>query len=172
MWVDSVNFTFFFWHAQKPTQNLYLRDSNITIYRKLNCNFATLFQLFYLICKFFNFLAILLVRKLHELSLWIIYHFLGMSRSLSINFCLRSFSIAIYGNMNLHCFYLLRLFSGLYIVQFWSINYAFHYGIFKIRKHCLHWNVFCTNIYKKIIFNCLLPFKLFLVANKLYKLSQ
>ena len=62
--------------------------------------------------------------------------------------------------------YLFRLFSGLWIVQIWSINYALHLGNVKICKHCLYWCVFSTQMNRKIIFNCLLLFKLFLLVSK------
>ena len=54
-----------------------------------------------------------------------------MSRSLSINFYLRSCSIAIYGKFYLYRLCLFRTFSGL---QIWSINYALHFGSAKIHK--------------------------------------
>ena len=60
-------------------------------------------------------------------------------------------------------------FFGLQIVQIWSINYALHFGSAKIHKHCLYSNVFSTGIYTKIIFNCLLLFKIFLLVSKLFE---
>ena len=84
-----------------------------------------------------------------------------MSRSLSTNLYLRPGSIAIYGKFYLCCLYHLRLFSSLWIVQIWSINYALRFGSVKINKNCLYWSVFSTNINRKIIFNCLLLFKPF-----------
>ena len=92
--------------------------------------------------------------------------FWRMSRNLSIY--LRPFCIAIYGKFCLYCLYLFRLFCGLYIVQIWSINYALHFGSVRRHKHCLYCNIFSTNIYRKLIFNYLLLFKVFLLVSKLY----
>ena len=55
-----------------------------------------------------------------------------MSRSLSINIYLRPFSIAIYGKFDWYCLYLSRPFSGLQIVQIWSVNYALQFPSVKI----------------------------------------
>ena len=53
-------------------------------------------------------------------------------------------------------------------MQIWSENYyALHLGSVKIYKHCVYWNVF-----RKIIFNCLLLFKLFLLVSKLFEPNQ
>ena len=37
-------------------------------------------------------------------------------------------------------------------MQIWSTNYSLHFGSVKIRKHCLYWNVFSTNIHRKTFF--------------------
>ena len=50
-----------------------------------------------------------------------------------------------------------------------SVNYVLHFGSVKIHKHCLYWSVFSTDINGKIIFNCLLLFKPFLLVSKLYE---
>ena len=47
--------------------------------------------------------------------------------SRSINLHLRSFSVAIYGKLELHYLCLFRLFSGLSIVQFWFANCASYF---------------------------------------------
>ena len=65
-----------------------------------------------------------------------------------------------------------QTFSGLQIIQICFMNYALHFGRVKIHKHCLYWSVFNTDIYKKIVFNCMLLLKLFLLVCKLYELSQ
>ena len=57
-------------------------------------------------------------------------------------------------------------------MKIWSVNYVLHFGSVKIHKHCLHWNVFSTDINGKIIFNCFLLFKLFLLPSKLNESSQ
>ena len=95
-----------------------------------------------------------------------------MSRSISTNLYLRPGSIAIYGKFYLWCLYYFRFFSGLSNIQIWSINYALRSGSAKIHKHCLYWSVVSTNINRKIIFNCLLLFKLLLLVSKLYEPSQ
>ena len=89
-----------------------------------------------------------------------------------INIFLRPCSIVIYGKLYLFCLYHLRLFSDLHIVKIWYVNYALHFGSVKINKHCLYWIAFSTDINRKIIFNSLLLFKLFLVVSKLYESSQ
>ena len=98
------------------------------------------------------------------LNLWIMKHISKMSRNVSINLYLRPCSIAIYGKFYLYCLHYLRL--------FWSVNcetlsvyYVLHFGSVKIHKHCLYWNVFSTDIIGKIILNCLLLFKPFLLVN-------
>ena len=88
-----------------------------------------------------------------------------MSRSLSINFYLRPCSIVIYGKFHLYHLNLFRNFSGLSIVQIWYMNYGFHFGSVKIHKHFLYWSVFSTHIQRKIFFNSLLIFKLFLLVS-------
>ena len=65
-----------------------------------------------------------------------------MSRSLSTTLYLRPGSISIYGNFYLCCSYHFRLFFGLWIVQIWSINYAWRFGSVKIHNHCLYWCAF------------------------------
>ena len=65
-----------------------------------------------------------------------------MSRSLSTTLYLRPGSISIYGNFYLCCLYHFRLFFGLWIVQIWSINYAWRFGSVKIHNHCLYWRAF------------------------------
>ena len=57
-------------------------------------------------------------------------------------------------------------------MQIWSINYYLRFGSVKIHKHCLHWSVFSTKINRKVIFNCLLLFKILSLLSKLYELSQ
>ena len=44
-----------------------------------------------------------------------------------MNLYLRAFSIAIYQKFDLYYLCLLRLFSGLQILQFWSVNYASYF---------------------------------------------
>ena len=50
-----------------------------------------------------------------------------MPRSLNMNLYLRDFSIAIYQKFDLYYLCLFRLFFGLEIVQFWSVNYASYF---------------------------------------------
>ena len=83
-------------------------------------------------------------------------HIWEISRSLSIDLYLIPGSIAICGKFYSYCLYLLRILSGLQIVQIWSVNYALHSGSVKIHKNCLYWSVFSTDMYRKIIFNCLI----------------
>ena len=56
-----------------------------------------------------------LCQSVNWLSLWIKYHTLDMSSTVSINLHLRPCTISIYGNFYLYCLYHLRLF-------FWSVN--------------------------------------------------
>ena len=69
-------------------------------------------------------------------------------------FYLRHGSISIYGKFYLCYLYHFRLFSGLCIVQIWSIKNALRFGSVKKHKNCLHSSVFSTNINRKIILNC------------------
>ena len=63
--------------------------------------------------------------------------------------------------------------SGLLIVQIWCIyRLCITIGTVKIHKNCLYGSVFSTDINKKIVFNFLLIFKLFLLVSKLYESSQ
>ena len=57
----------------------------------------------------------------------------------------------------------------MWILQIWSVNYALHFGGAKIHKNCLYWSVFSTDVYRKIAFNRLLLFKLFMLVSKLYE---
>ena len=50
-----------------------------------------------------------------------------MSRSWSTNLFSRPGSVAIYGKFYLCCLYHFRLFSGLWIIQIWCINYALRF---------------------------------------------
>ena len=99
------------------------------------------------------------------------YLILEMSRSLSIILYLRPFSITIYGKSYMYCLYYFRL--------FWFVNctdlvyrLCITIGTVKIHKNCLYGSVFSTDINKKIVFNFLLIFKLFLLVSKLYESSQ
>ena len=88
-----------------------------------------------------------------------------MSSNVSINLYLRPCSTAIYGKFYLYCLYHPRL--------FWSVNIEnlvckLCISV-KMHKHCLYWNIFSTDINGKIIFNCLLLFKPFLLVSKLYE---
>ena len=67
---------------------------------------------------------------------------------------------------NISDFFLVCKFKNL------SVNYVLHFGSVKMHKHCLYWNVFSTDINGKIIFNCLLLFKPFLLVSKLCESSQ
>ena len=126
MWVESVNSTIFFWHAQKLRQGVYLRDFSIVIYGKFNSNFPVLFlAFFHLVCKFFKSLFYSLF--VGQEIVWVEPLISEMSRSLNMNLYLRAFSIAIYLKFDLYYLCLFRLFSGLQIVQFWSVNYASYF---------------------------------------------
>ena len=57
-------------------------------------------------------------------------------------------------------------------MQIWSIIYSLHIENVKILKRCLYWNVFITDIYRKIYFNSSLLFQLYLLVSKLHELSQ
>ena len=57
-------------------------------------------------------------------------------------------------------------------MKIWSKNYSLHFGSVKIYKHCLYWKEFSTDIYRKIIFNYLLLFSLYLLVSKFYEFSQ
>ena len=72
----------------------------------------------------------------------------------------------------LYSLYLFRFCSGLPIAQVCSINYALVFRSVKILKNCLFRSVFSIYIYKNIIFNVLLLFKLFLLVIKLHESSQ
>ena len=37
-------------------------------------------------------------------------------------------------------------------MQIRSINYSLYFESFKIHRHCFYWNVFSTDIYRKIFF--------------------
>ena len=102
------------------------------------------------------------------MSLWIVEHTSEMYSNLSINLCLRPCSIAIYGKFYLYFLYHLRQFSDLSILKIWSVNYVLHFESFKICTHCLYWSVFRACLNGKIIFNCLLLFKSFLLVCKLW----
>ena len=110
MWVESVNSTIFFWHAQKLMQGVYLRDFIIVIYGKFNTFPAPFSAFFHLVCKLLKslFCLFLLVSKFHELIS-------EMSRSLIMNLYLRAFSIAIYQKFSLYLFVPIETF-------FWSAN--------------------------------------------------
>ena len=91
-----------------------------------------------------------------------------MSRSSSANLFLSPGSSAIHGKFYLCCLYHSNHFCGLQFVQIWSINYVLRFGSVKIHKHCLYWSVNSTNINRKIVFNCLLLFKLLLLVSKFW----
>ena len=131
------------------------------------------FCIFYLVCKLFKGLFQPVCQSVNCMS-WVFEseHISEISSNGSINIFLRPCSIAIYGKFYLYCLYHFRLFSSLQIVKVWSINYALHFGSVRIHKHCLYWSAFSTDINTKIVFNCLLLFKLFLLVSKLYELSQ
>ena len=57
-------------------------------------------------------------------------------------------------------------------MQIWSMHFALQFGGAKIHKSCLYWSVFNTDICRKIIFNRMLLFKLFLLVCKFYEFSQ
>ena len=61
-----------------------------------------------------------------------------MSRSFSIDLCLKPCSIAIYGKFYLYRLWYFRPFSGL---QIWSIKNALHFGSVKIHK------IVCIRVY-------------------------
>ena len=86
-------------------------------------HFFSLF--FYLVCKLFKSLF-----KSHFVGqkiVWVEPLISEMFRSLNMNLYLRAFSIAIYQKFDLYYLCLFRLFSGLQIVQFWSVNYASYF---------------------------------------------
>ena len=71
--VESVSFTFFFWHIQKLRQGVYLKTFSITVYGKFQLQRSCTFLAFFgLVCKLLKslFSHLLLVSKLRELSLW------------------------------------------------------------------------------------------------------
>ena len=146
MWVESVNSTIFFWHAQKLRQGVYLRDFSIVIYRKFSSNFPVLFLAFFIWSVNFSshfFSPILLVSKLYELIS-------EMSRNLNMNLYLRTFSIATYQKFDLYYLCLFRLFSGLQIVQSSSVNYDSCFRPSWIYGQCWYlvvffWSVNCAN---------------------------
>ena len=51
-----------------------------------------------------------------------------------------------------------------------SVNYVLCFGRVKIHKRCLYLSVFSTDINGKIIFNCLVLYRPFLLVSKLYQL--
>ena len=55
------------------------------------------------------------------------HEFIMMPRSLNMNLYLRAFSIAMYQKFDLYYLCLFRLFTGLQIIQFWSVNYASYF---------------------------------------------
>ena len=61
-----------------------------------------------------------------------------MSRSFSIDLCLKPCSIAIYGKFYLYRLWYFRPFSGL---QIWSIKNALHFSSVKIHK------IVCIRVY-------------------------
>ena len=75
-----------FWHAQKFRQDWYLTVSSIVLYGKLIFNTPVLFKLFSCGLKVIQatFLAIFLVSKLYDLSLYTILRISEMSRGLTI----------------------------------------------------------------------------------------
>ena len=50
-----------------------------------------------------------------------------------------------------HKFFFYLLSSGLWIIQIGCICYALYFESVKIQKHCLSWNVFSPDIYRKIL---------------------
>ena len=93
-----------------------------------------------------------------------------MSSDISINSYLRPCSIAIFGKFCLYCLPISD-FSDLQIVKIWYMNYALHFGSAKIDKNSLYWSLFRTDINRKVIFDCLLLFKLFWLVST-YESSQ
>ena len=63
-------------------------------------------------CSSHAFIHSLLVSKLYELGLWTIKYIWDMSRSLSISFYFRPFSITIYGKFNSCYWYLFNFFRS------------------------------------------------------------
>ena len=126
IWVESVNSTIFFWHAQKLREGVYLRDFSIVICGKLNSNFPVLFLVFFhLVLKFLkSFFYSLFIG---QWIVWVEPLISEMSRILKMNLYLKLFSIAIYQKFRLYYLCLFRHFSGLQILQFWSVNYASYF---------------------------------------------
>ena len=118
----------------------------IVIYGKLNFNFSVLFLSFFIWsvnCSRHFFSPILLVSILYQLIS-------EMSRSLNLNLYLRTFSIAIYQKFDMYYLCLFRLFSGLQIIQFWSVNYTSYFRPSWIYRQCWYlvvffWSVNCAN---------------------------
>ena len=128
------------------------------------------FCFFYLVCKLCKGLFQSLCQSV-ELSFWIMEHTSEMSRNISINLYLRPCGIAIYGKFYSYCLYHLRLFCSVNCENL-VCKLCITFGSVKIHTHCLYWNAFSTDINGKIIFNCLLLFKPFLLVSKLYESSQ
>ena len=101
-------------------------------------------------------------------------HFSDIMGNLRINHISRYFGFLHWKNLPLQSLETLLIFfsSGLYSTEIWSINYALYFGSVKVFKNYLYWSVFSTEINRKIIFNCLLLFKLFLLVSKLFESSQ
>ena len=92
-----------------------------------------------------------------------------MSRSLKMNLYLRAFSIVNYQQFDLYYFCLFRLFSGLQIVQFWSVNYAFYFRPSYIYGPCWYWRFLVVGILGRVSFSSELCFNCFFLVCKLCK---
>ena len=91
-----------------------------------------------------------------------------MSKSLNMNLYFRGFSIAVYKKFDLYYLYLFIFFSGLHIVQFWSVNYISYFRPSQIYGQCLYWRILVIGILRRVSFNSYLLFQLFFLVCNLY----
>ena len=92
-----------------------------------------------------------------------------MSRSLNMNLCLRAFSIAIYQKFDLYYLCLFRLFSGLQVIQFWSVNYASYFRPSLIYGQCWDWRFLVVRILRVTVSVLSYFFSWFFLVCKLCK---
>ena len=127
-------------------------------------------RFFYLVCKLCKGLFQSLCQSVNSMS-WVFESWNIPRRCHVINLYLRPCGIAIYGKFYSYCLYHRRHFCSVNCENLLCKLYI-TFGSVKIHTHCLYWSAFSTDLNGKIIFNCLLLFKPFLLVSKLCESSQ
>ena len=176
----SVNFTIwvskfsnFFLTCMKTETRFIFDEFKYYPLWKVHVQYSYFFRLFYLVCKLFKRVFQSLFQPVNCLS-WV-FESQNISRRCPVAQALIyiwDLVLLLLKVLSVCTVCTMSELSGLWIVNIWSINYALHFGSVNIDQNCLYWSVFSTDINRKIIFDCLLLFKLFWLDSKFYELSQ